>query len=118
MRNPAEPQLSFLEADPGKLLTMFWPKAGLWQLEAVARLLMVGICGTGKYGIPTSEIWVVGRPYAFSPGGGPNSDAVPQRHQKPVQTHEQTTRRNLTGPANETMQPFPLFLSKALVVAA
>ena len=39
MQNPAERQLSFLEADPGKLLTMFWPKAGLWQLEAVARLL-------------------------------------------------------------------------------
>lgn len=72
MQNPAERQLSFLEADPGKLLTMFWPKAGLWQLEAVARLLMVGIGGTGKYEIPTSESWIVGGPHACSPGGGPN----------------------------------------------
>ena len=110
MPNPAEPQLSFLEADPGKLLPMFWPKARLRQLEGVARLLMVGIWGTEKYEIPTSESWVVGRPHACSPGGGPNLEAVPQRHQRRVQTHQQATRRNLTGPANERMQPFPLFL--------
>ena len=68
MQHSAEPQLSFMEVYPRKLLTMFRPKAGLWQQEAVGRLLVVGICRAGKYGIPTSESWVVARPHACAPG--------------------------------------------------
>lgn len=96
MKHSAEPQLSFMEAYPRKLLTIFWPKAGLWQQEAVAWLLVVGICGAGKYGIPTSESWVVGRPHACAPGlEGWQLDAVLQRRQRPVQKHHQPTRKNL-----------------------
>lgn len=95
MQKLAVLQLSFMEAYPSKLFIECWLKAGLWQQEAVARLLVVGIVGAEKYGIPTSENWVLRTTHTYATGEDQHLDAAPQRHPGPVEKHQQPTRRHL-----------------------
>lgn len=85
-------QLRFMEAYPRKLFSKCWPKAGLWQQEAMA----VGGGDFRGWEIWDFDIREKGSEETTSLCPGTRLEVFPQRHQRPVQTQQQLTRRKLT----------------------